>query len=1682
MKSKRLLLMLLMALLVPWAANAQSDNSCEISYALVDSYGDGWNGGQMVVTDVTTSTPLATLTISSGSSANGSIEVINGHDIVFSYTEGQYAYENSWTIYDVTGAVIWEGSGSDGDQTHTYTAVCPSCLPPADLTATLTEGNGTIATLSWTQAGDATNWVLEYGTSANLVGATSVNVSGTPSKDLTGLTPETKYYARVKADCGGGDESDWTEAINFKPTNKVAEDYTVYENASATNEYVPFYGYYADATQQNQMIFPASDLADLDGGEITQMVFYIASVSGTQNIGNWIVSLGETTATTLDGLDETTPLTQVYSGPMNFNSGETLMTVTFTEAFEYNGGNLLVEFNHPVAAGYKRYYFTGVTAEGASYCYTSQRNFLPKVTFTYYPNPIQKPKNLTFSNLTAQGVKASWTAPNSNVQSYEYQYGAGEDWTSWTSTTATSVVLSGLTPDHTYTFRVKAIYAEGTSNYSEGSFTTLESCVTPTGLTASNVTAHEATITWTSAADAWQICVNDDEENLIDVTETTYNFTGLTPETAYTVKVRTNCGNEHSDWATVNFTTGIACPAPTGFAAMPNSITAHTANLTWQGTSNSYQVAYRTAAYTDGIEEGFGSTVPVDWTRYNTLLTDEVLNGTTALSPVTSGWVVGTSNGVFDSHARVNIYGSSCKYWLVTPTLTVPAGAAFSFDLALTAYSGTNVPAPATTGTDDKFIVLISTDEMATWTILREWNNSGSEYVYNNIANTATGENVSFDFSAYAGQTVYVAFYGESTVNNADNNLHIDNVTIGTPVEAGEWQYMTEVTEVPCQLTGLLAERKYEATLQGDCGNEGPSTVVGPITFTTAISCLAPTALNHANVKSAQVDLSWTTGGAEDWVLAYKKTDDANFTEVNLGTEDVTIEGTTVTYTLTGLDEETAYTVKVRDNCEASIPGDGMSAWTATTSFTTMAACAVDNVTVSNISHYAATINWDGESNKGFTVKYRTAEHVDGVSEDFSGTSLPTDWTMYTGQLSGNTATLSSHNYSWAFGTDHGVFDSHARVNIYGSNYRWLITPEITLADNAGLSFDMALTCYSSSSFAPQTSGTDDKFIVLISSDNMATWTTLREWNNAGTGDAVYNDIANTTTGENVNIDLSSYSGKTVYVAFYGESTVSNADNYLHIDNVTIGTPVEAGSWQENETNESPYIISGLEPGTKYDLKVAPICDETLVSEIQQFTTVSADEKWFITEGNWGTAANWEPAGVPTIEQTVELRANATIESGCVAEAKSISGTGTGDNAKTLTIEDGGQLKHNSSNVRATVKKNIAGYENYTGDKIGGYYLIANPITSNYTPKTDGTDGFLVGNYDLYSFAYTNDMEEWRNYKANQFSSLNSAAYNSYGYLYANEAGTTLTFNGNIKAANASLYRSCTVPTSGAYHLPGVYLLGNAFVCDAYLATGSATGNGLPCYKMNEAGDGFTAVAAGEPIAPLEGVFFVASSDEGGFSGNVYVTTTAPQVAVAPGELNVTVSQGRGVKDNAIIVFGDNQRLGKFSFREGSTKIYIPMDGKDFAIVNAGQVGEMPVSFKAEKNGSYTLNFASKEVSFSYLHLIDNMTGADVDLLETPTYTFSAKTTDYASRFRLVFATGSSVDGDSFAFINGAGNLSIFGIEGEATVQVMDVLGHMVSSNTFSGSYECKLNVAPGVYMIRLIQGNDVKVQKMVIK
>ena len=380
--------------------------------------------------------------------------------------------------------------------------------------------------------------------------------------------------------------------------------------------------------------------------------------------------------------------------------------------------------------------------------------------------------------------------------------------------------------------------------------------------------------------------------------------------------------------------------------------------------------------------------------------------------------------------------------------------------------------------------------------------------------------------------------------------------------------------------------------------------------------------------------------------------------------------------------------------------------------------------------------------------------------------------------------------------------------------------------------------------------------------------------------------------------------------------------------------------------------------------------------------------------------------------------------------------------------------------THSVFNKSITGY----GNSDGGYYLIASPLDGNITPSAG--NGLLTSVYDLYEFDQSQDLE-WRNYETSSFDLVNGR-----GYLYASKADTELSFIGYPYSGDGVVNLDYIV---GAQFV-GWNLIGNPFSTAANLSQ--------PYYRLNSDGSGLNTSTESTSVAAMEGVFVQATAI------NQWVTFAAvtngkgdviePQVVP---QVNIMVEHNHGnVLDNAIIRFDEGNTLEKFSFRQGSTKIYIPQDGKDYAVVNAcTAVDEMPVNFKAERSGNYTISVEVENVELGYLHLIDNLTGADINLLATPSYTFNAQITDYASRFKLVFASGSTVADDNFCFVNN-GNLIVLGVEGEATLQVIDVMGRMLSSESFSGSYEKHLNVVPGVYMIRLINGNDVKVQKIIIK
>ena len=383
--------------------------------------------------------------------------------------------------------------------------------------------------------------------------------------------------------------------------------------------------------------------------------------------------------------------------------------------------------------------------------------------------------------------------------------------------------------------------------------------------------------------------------------------------------------------------------------------------------------------------------------------------------------------------------------------------------------------------------------------------------------------------------------------------------------------------------------------------------------------------------------------------------------------------------------------------------------------------------------------------------------------------------------------------------------------------------------------------------------------------------------------------------------------------------------------------------------------------------------------------------------------------------------------------------------------------------VIETIYLPISGY----GTSNGGYHLIATPI--------DGIDPANVGNmtngtFDLYMFDQSGDEfgNEWINYEQDVNVFAFDALVAGLGYLYAHDTDTTLIFTGT--PVDGDSY-DVSLVLDDECEFPGWNLVGNSFNTDAYIDR--------DYYVMNEDGDRFIEQGKENAIARMQGIFVLANTDGDELTFSKQNPNTQGEKVV----INVTSNRSNLV-DRAAIRFGQGYQLPKFMLNPYDTKLYIPQGDNDYAVVRSANEGEMPVSFKAAENGTYTISISTEEVEMEYMHLIDHMTGADIDLLATPSYSFEANTTDNANRFSLMFRTDAVNENEgnsTFAFFNGSE--WIINSNGEATLQVVNTLGHVISSETIKGNATVSTsNLSAGVYVMRLMNGENVMTQKVVVK
>ncbi len=472
-------------------------------------------------------------------------------------------------------------------------------------------------------------------------------------------------------------------------------------------------------------------------------------------------------------------------------------------------------------------------------------------------------------------------------------------------------------------------------------------------------------------------------------------------------------------------------------------------------------------------------------------------------------------------------------------------------------------------------------------------------------------------------------------------------------------------------------------------------------------------------------------------------------------------------------------------------------------------------------------------------------------------------------------------------------------------------------------------------------------------------------------------------------------------------------------------------------------------------------------------------------EGQYGLSGNNITLGWTNVSDHIHVSRYDTKSGGTlsVAEGKAfIDGNGNIYSGTINKVNNAYPI--DGKTLYPALARTIEGY-----DVGGGWVFISSPVAADIAPTAvHNLVAEAVEDYDLYRFNQSATAKEWQNWKQDE--DYHNAApgfdfENGKGYLYATKETRTLVFSGTYNTGNT---KTVNLDYTEGQRLAGWNLVGNPFTVAANITDND--GNNKPFYVISgrnvvpNTGDATA-------IEPCTGVMVKAN---GTGESVTFRRATASSFASQPNQLQMTLTQqvvNRGgvsstTVDNAIVSFNEGDLLEKFVFNADLAKLYIPQGGKDFAIVTSEGQGEMPVNFEAKENGTYTITVNPEGVEMAYLHLIDNLTGADVDLLAGPStgsgasYTFTAKTTDYESRFKLVFAVGSSTGSDTFAFFSN-GNW-IISNEGRATLQVIDINGRILSSEQINGSVSKAIHGAAGVYMLRLVNGDDVKVQKIVVR
>ena len=417
----------------------------------------------------------------------------------------------------------------------------PSCIKPKDLAVSNITVNS--ATLNWTSEAD--KWNIQYKKTADADWTTIENVTEKPYT-LTGLSDLTDYSVRVQTNCGGGDCSEWTDAISFTTLQVAvsAENYTA--DFESTCDWLLVNG-----SQTNAWAWGS---AVNNGGE---KALYISNDGGTTN------------AYSTSGAESVAFAKKLFS----FEDG------AYTFAYDWSGNG------------------------ESSYDY---------LRVALVPTTVELTAGTLPSGVSTNALPEGWIALDGGSELNQV--------TVWQHKSVELTLEAGQY-NVVFIWRNDGGYGSNPAAAIDNFSVAKQACPLPTELAVSAIEAHEATLTWATTSNTWEVYITTTEETpatdvtvtASDISTNSYTFTGLKGETKYYVWVRSVSGTNKSEWAGTNFTTAISCFVPTSLTIA--SVASTSAVITWTKGSED-QTKWELSYSTTSGAPNEGTIVPLTETTY----------------------------------------------------------------------------------------------------------------------------------------------------------------------------------------------------------------------------------------------------------------------------------------------------------------------------------------------------------------------------------------------------------------------------------------------------------------------------------------------------------------------------------------------------------------------------------------------------------------------------------------------------------------------------------------------------------------------------------------------------------------------------------------------------------------------------------------------------------------------------------------------------------------------------------------------------------------------------------------------------------------------------------------------------------------------------------------------------------